>query len=147
MLCGHERVVWTAYLGSGDWLGGVVNPADEKNALKQHLLMVVRCLRVSATASLPPAFAPPPPCLSSLHPSVHPSGCAHVLASTDTVQIVGEASGCGDHRAMARPTRPSATCLLTSLSGAQILNPQPSTLNLALPCAICLSTCLSGASV
>ena len=42
MLCGYERVVWTAYLGSADWLGGVVNPADEKKALKEHLLMVVR---------------------------------------------------------------------------------------------------------
>lgn len=22
LLCGHQQVVWTAYLGAGDWLGG-----------------------------------------------------------------------------------------------------------------------------
>jgi len=28
------------FAGSGDWLGGVVNVADEKKALEQHLVMV-----------------------------------------------------------------------------------------------------------
>ena len=39
MLCGHQQVVWTAYLG-GDWLEGVVEPADEKKALLEHIAFV-----------------------------------------------------------------------------------------------------------
>ena len=37
MLCGHQQVVWTAYLSGTDWLGGLVDPADEKKALEEHL--------------------------------------------------------------------------------------------------------------
>jgi E3 ubiquitin-protein ligase TRIP12 len=40
MLCGHQQVVWTAYLSGTDWLGGLVDPADEKKALEEHLVMV-----------------------------------------------------------------------------------------------------------
>jgi hypothetical protein len=74
MLCGHERVVWTAYLGSADWLAGVVNPADEKRALKEHLLMVVRAWRARAACSWVLAAREdrgswvPATCASSLEP-------------------------------------------------------------------------------